>query len=122
MVRPEEVNQEEWLCGLSDADLLDAWTRDQFRPALAELIKRYSVMVLSVCRRGCARAVDVDDVFRRRSCIWLVMAVPFGMPNDSLGGCSVSRSDQLWQRGKRIVFHASQLAIPLQLLKIHLFN
>ena len=64
VVRPEEVNQEEWLCGLSDADLLDAWTRDQFRPALAELIKRYSVMVLSVCRRGCAREVDVDDAFQ----------------------------------------------------------
>lgn len=58
-----EVNQA-WLCDLSDADLLNAWTRDQLRPALAELIDRYSQMVLSICRRGCAREVDVDDAFQ----------------------------------------------------------
>ena len=63
VVPRDEANQE-WLCDSSDADLLDAWTRDQLRPALAELINRYSVMVLSVCRRGCAREVDVDDAFQ----------------------------------------------------------
>ena len=63
VVTRDEANQE-WLCDSSDADLLDAWTRDQLRPALAELINRYSVMVLSVCRRGCAREVDVEDAFQ----------------------------------------------------------
>ena len=62
-VPSDEANQE-WLCDVSDADLLDAWARDQLSPALAELIKRYSVMVLSVCRRGCSREVDVDDAFQ----------------------------------------------------------
>ena len=62
-VPSDEANQE-WLCDVSDADLLDAWVRDQLRSALAELINRYSVMVLSVCRRGCARTVDVDDAFQ----------------------------------------------------------
>ncbi len=62
-VPSDEANQE-WLCDVSDADLLDAWVRDQLRSALAELITRYSVMVLSVCRRGCARKVDVDDAFQ----------------------------------------------------------
>ena len=62
-VPSDEANQE-WLCDVSDADLLDAWVRDQLRSALAELINRYSVMVLSVCRRGCARKVDVDDAFQ----------------------------------------------------------
>ena len=63
VVPSDEANQE-WLCDLSDADLLDAWARDQLPPALAELIKRYSEMVLSVCRRGCARTVDVEDAFQ----------------------------------------------------------
>lgn len=63
-VVPRDEAKQEWLCDLSDADLLDAWTRDQLRPALAELINRYSVMVLSVCRQGCAREVDVDDAFQ----------------------------------------------------------
>jgi len=63
VVPSDEANQE-WLCDVSDADLLDAWVRDQLRSALAELINRYSVMVLSVCRRGCARTVDVDDAFQ----------------------------------------------------------
>ena len=61
---PSDKAEQEWLYDLSDADLLDAWARDQLRPALAELTKRYSVMVLSVCRRGCAREADVDDAFQ----------------------------------------------------------
>ncbi len=61
---PADEAKQEWLCDLSDAGLLDAWARDQLRPPLAELIKRFSVMVLSVCRRGCAREVDVDDAFQ----------------------------------------------------------
>jgi len=61
---PSDEAIQEWLYDVSDADLLDAWVRDQLRSALAELINRYSVMVLSVCRRGCARTVDVDDAFQ----------------------------------------------------------
>lgn len=61
---PADEASEKWLCTLSDADLLDAWVQDRLRSALTELIKRYSVMVLSVCRRGCARKVDVDDAFQ----------------------------------------------------------
>lgn len=30
--------KQEWLCDLSDADPLDAWTREQLRLALAEFI------------------------------------------------------------------------------------
>ena len=64
MAVPADEAKQEWLGDLSDAGLLDGWARDQLRPVLAELIKRYSVMVLSVCRRGCAREVDVDDAFQ----------------------------------------------------------
>ena len=49
---------------MSDADLLDAWNQDQLQAALAELINRYSVMVLSVCRRGCRGEADAEDAFQ----------------------------------------------------------
>jgi RNA polymerase sigma factor (sigma-70 family) len=52
------------LDSFSDADLLDAWSRDQHPQALAALTERYSVMVLSVCRRRCRSDADADDAFQ----------------------------------------------------------
>ena len=52
------------LAQFSDADLLDAWQRDGSREALAALVDRYAVMVLSVCRRRCRSAADADDAFQ----------------------------------------------------------
>lgn len=49
---------------LSDGDLLDAWNRDEHSQALATLVQRYSVMVLSVCRRRCRSDADADDAFQ----------------------------------------------------------
>lgn len=49
---------------MSDADLLDAWNRDRHRSALAVLVKRYSRMVLGVCRRRCRTDSDADDAFQ----------------------------------------------------------
>ncbi len=49
---------------LCDGDLLDAWTGDQHGPALAELVHRYSRMVLSVCRRRCRSEADADDAYQ----------------------------------------------------------
>ncbi len=48
----------------SDADLLEAWTEDGCREALAAIIERYSVLVLSVCRRCCRSSADADDAFQ----------------------------------------------------------
>ena len=56
--------REEWSFGLPDAELLQAWTQDRQQAALAELIRRYSLMVLSVCRQGCASESDADDAFQ----------------------------------------------------------
>ena len=55
---------DEALSRLPDGDLLDAWTNDSHRGALAILFQRYSRMVLSVCRRRCRTAADVDDAFQ----------------------------------------------------------
>ncbi len=52
------------LSAASDADLLDAWTQDGCREALSTIIERYSVLVLSVCRRSCRNAADADDAFQ----------------------------------------------------------
>ncbi|MGI9472339.1 MAG: RNA polymerase sigma factor [Rubripirellula sp.] len=52
------------LNAFSDADLLDAWNRDRHRPALAELVQRYRVLVLSVCRRRCRSEADAEDAFQ----------------------------------------------------------
>ncbi len=52
------------LVTVSDADLLDAWQRDQSRDALATLVHRYAVMVLSVCRRRCRSGSDAEDAFQ----------------------------------------------------------
>jgi RNA polymerase sigma factor (sigma-70 family) len=52
------------LSSLSDADLLDAWSRDRHAAALAALVERYSVMVLSVCRRRCRCEADAEDAFQ----------------------------------------------------------
>lgn len=52
------------LDSLSDADLMDAWSRDQHAQSLAALVDRYSVMVLSVCRRRCRSEADADDAFQ----------------------------------------------------------
>lgn len=48
----------------SDADLLEAWIEDGCREALSAIIERYSVLVLSVCRRCCRHPVDADDAFQ----------------------------------------------------------
>ena len=52
------------LVTVSDADLLDAWQRNQSRDALATLVHRYAVMVLSVCRRCCRSGSDAEDAFQ----------------------------------------------------------
>ena len=52
------------LSSVGDADLLDAWIRDQEAAALAELVRRYRVMVLSVCHRRCRNNADADDAFQ----------------------------------------------------------
>lgn len=52
------------LGSLSDVDLLEAWRRDQYAPALATLVERYSVMVLSVCRRRCRSVADAEDAYQ----------------------------------------------------------
>ncbi|MEM8666944.1 MAG: sigma-70 family RNA polymerase sigma factor [Planctomycetota bacterium] len=49
---------------LSDADLLQAWTRDQHRAALSTLVQRYSRLILSVCRRRCRNDADAEDAFQ----------------------------------------------------------
>lgn len=48
----------------SDVDLLEAWRRDAHAPALASLVERYSVMVLSVCRRRCRSEADAEDAYQ----------------------------------------------------------
>ena len=48
----------------SDVDLLDAWRRDKYAPALAAIVERYSVMVLSVCRRRCRSESDAEDAYQ----------------------------------------------------------
>ena len=53
-----------YFASLSDSELLDAWTRDQHHQALTTLIQRYSVLVLSVCRRRCRTRDDADDAFQ----------------------------------------------------------
>ena len=49
---------------LRDADLLDAWIHDGRPIALSTLVHRYSVMVLSVCRRRCRCDADAEDAFQ----------------------------------------------------------
>ena len=48
----------------SDAELLDAWTRDRFSDAFAVLMRRHGVMVMSVCRRKCRSHADADDAYQ----------------------------------------------------------
>ncbi|TWU07662.1 RNA polymerase sigma factor [Stieleria varia] len=57
-VTPESLNQR------SDGELLDAWFRDSHHDAFAQLVRRYSVMVLSVCQRRCRTPADVDDAYQ----------------------------------------------------------
>ncbi|WP_442508927.1 sigma-70 family RNA polymerase sigma factor [Novipirellula sp. SH528] len=52
------------LGGVSNADLLDAWNQDHEAAAMAALVDRYSVMVLSVCRRRCRSHADADDAYQ----------------------------------------------------------
>ncbi len=52
------------LVSFCDADLLEAWSRDRVQTALAVLVQRYSVMVLSVCRRRCRSEADAEDAFQ----------------------------------------------------------
>lgn len=59
----DEIREDRFF-GLPDADLLQAWTQDRQQAALTELIQRYSLMVLSVCRQGCASESDADDAFQ----------------------------------------------------------
>ncbi|WP_197455866.1 RNA polymerase sigma factor [Stieleria neptunia] len=47
-----------------DAELLDAWSRDQLAAALTVLVTRHARMVLTVCRRKCRSAADADDAFQ----------------------------------------------------------
>ncbi|MEM6692258.1 MAG: sigma-70 family RNA polymerase sigma factor [Planctomycetota bacterium] len=56
---------------MTDADLLDAWVRDQHPDALEQLVERYQVMVLSVCRRHCRSEGDIDDAFQTT---WVCLA------------------------------------------------
>ncbi len=56
---------------LSDRDLLDGWRRDTNREAFDELVRRYRVMVLSVCRRHCHHDNDADDAFQTT---WVCLA------------------------------------------------
>uniref|UniRef100_UPI0035644ECE RNA polymerase sigma factor n=1 Tax=Novipirellula sp. TaxID=2795430 RepID=UPI0035644ECE len=52
------------LSGVSNADLLDAWHQDHEPAAMAALVDRYSVMVLSVCRRRCRSHADAEDAYQ----------------------------------------------------------
>ncbi|MGV3486686.1 MAG: RNA polymerase sigma factor, partial [Planctomycetaceae bacterium] len=52
------------LVSISDADLLDGWVRDRQAEAFSVLVRRYSSMVLSVCRRRCRSDSDADDAFQ----------------------------------------------------------
>jgi hypothetical protein len=61
-------------------------------------------------------------LFRQRFYIWQAMLAQFGIPNDSLGGCSVWLSDRPLLRGKKIVFDVRHLAILPPQWKIHLIN
>ncbi len=56
---------------LSDRDLLDGWRRDASRAAFDELVRRYRVLVLSVCRRHCCQDQDADDAFQMT---WVCLA------------------------------------------------
>ncbi|TWU19962.1 RNA polymerase sigma factor [Allorhodopirellula heiligendammensis] len=56
---------------LSDRDLLDGWRRDGSRAAFDELVRRYRVMVLSICRRHCYQDQDADDAFQTT---WVCLA------------------------------------------------
>jgi RNA polymerase sigma factor (sigma-70 family) len=53
-----------FLASLPDADLLDTWINDGEKEAFAQLVQRYSGMVLSVCRRGCQTHSDADDAYQ----------------------------------------------------------
>ena len=55
---------ENGLVTLSDSDLVEAWVRDCEQAALAVIVRRYSVMVLSVCRRRCRSLADADDAYQ----------------------------------------------------------
>lgn len=68
------------LSDLSDADLLDAWIREGSREAFAAIVDRYSVMVLSVCRRRCR---TVADRVPKTRCVPL--AADRGRGDDSFG-------------------------------------
>ncbi|GAA5510529.1 sigma-70 family RNA polymerase sigma factor [Novipirellula caenicola] len=52
------------LSGVCNADLLDAWNQDHEPAAMAALVDRYSVMVLSVCRRRCRSHADAEDAYQ----------------------------------------------------------
>lgn len=52
------------LAQFSDAELLDAWARDQLADAFAVLVERYGVMVWAVCRRKCLTHSDADDAYQ----------------------------------------------------------
>ncbi|QDS94453.1 ECF RNA polymerase sigma factor SigE [Roseimaritima multifibrata] len=58
------VSQQSGQSYLADADLLEAWIVDQQASALTTLVDRYSVMVLSVCRRRCRSLADAEDAFQ----------------------------------------------------------
>jgi len=77
---------------MSDADLLDAWNKDQLQSALAELINRYSVMVLSLMRK---------TRFRARFCIFRGIAETFASLTGFLVGCNALHKEQPLQRGHR---------------------
>ncbi|MCM2370344.1 RNA polymerase sigma factor [Aporhodopirellula aestuarii] len=63
--------RESMFAQLSDRDLLDGWRKDQSRLAFDELVCRYRVMVLSVCRRHCQNEQDADDAFQTT---WVCLA------------------------------------------------
>jgi RNA polymerase sigma factor (sigma-70 family) len=57
-----ESDQDRAQC--SDALLLDAWTRHQDADAFAALVRRYSALVLGVCRRQSRCREDAEDAFQ----------------------------------------------------------
>mgnify|MGYP001827695275 CR=1 FL=1 len=61
---PHPPSDRKSLASLRDGDLLEAWHRDRYAPALEALVERYSVMVLSVCRRRCRTESDAEDAYQ----------------------------------------------------------
>ncbi len=62
VLSPEPDDQVPESC--SDFVLLDAWRRHHDADAFAALVKRYSRLVMGVCRRQCRSQEDAEDAFQ----------------------------------------------------------